>query len=102
MAANVIAAVRRPRLSVALVVLALAVAVVVLATQARSIWSTGARSLVRRDSAHVAQARPDSAASRAFVHPGAHRGQVRFGPLPGQDAPKARPHGPNQVPRSGS
>ena len=44
---------KRFRVSVALVALALTVAVVVLATQARSIWSTGNEPQVRRGHATV-------------------------------------------------
>jgi hypothetical protein len=86
----------RVRATIATVVGAfvLALVVVALASQVSAIWTDPARIAP----ADVAPAREHAVTLPVFVHPGAHRGQVRFGRFDHDPAPV---HGPNQRPKWG-
>jgi hypothetical protein len=90
----------RPRVrtlvGLALAALVLSAVIVVLASQANSIWDNRAPAAPEnvtavREAVHLP----------VFVHPGAHRGQVRLGRFE-QTFTVIHPHGPNQRPKWGA
>jgi hypothetical protein len=91
----------RPRartlVAVVLATLVLSVGIVVLASQAISIWSD--RAPTPRES--VADVHEPAVQLPIFVHPGAHRGQVRVGRFE-DNFTVIHPHGPNQRPKWGA
>jgi hypothetical protein len=93
---------RSGRLKIAMVAAALALAVLVLAIQLSSVWTSGSRTSVR---APGVVARPESVPTSALAElspPGAHRGQVRFGQLHHHLSSSPHPRGPHRRPKWGS
>ena len=89
---------RAARLKVVLVAAALAVAVTVLAIQLSAVWP-GPGSSAR---APVTEAPGIAATIRELPHPGAHRGQVRFEPVPRRVPSSPHPRGPHGRPKWGA
>ena len=88
---------RRPGIGAVLVAAGLVIALAILLFQARAILGDQARPAPSSATVTSEQVRLP-----VFVHPGAHRGQVRLGPLPSTADPIVRPHGPNQRPKFSS
>jgi hypothetical protein len=89
---------RRPGIGTILVAAGLVIALAILLFQARAILGDQARPAP----ASSASVTSEQVHLPVFVHPGAHRGQVRLGPLPSMSDPIVRPHGPNQRPKFGA